>query len=449
MITGQSSRDWSALDRRYVQHGLSTGREKPPLVIVRGEGCTVWDSQGREYLDAHGGAWLSNVGHGRRELAEVAAAQMNELEHFSTLWDYTNKPSIELAEALVTRAPASVARVRYSTSGSESDDEALQVIRRYHYVRGAPERTWILTVRGCYHGRTYGGISLARGSFMAHGTLEGLGPVPGDVIQLTPPWPYHTELYGGEDLVEFCVRELETTIERLGAGRIAAMFGEPVMGPAGMIPPPDEYWPRMTAVLKAHDIPLVFDEVVTAFGRVGSWYGSVHYGVEPDIIICAKGMASGYMPISAILVSAEVADTLEGTYAGGSYGGHPTSCAVAKANIDIIEREDLLGNARLRGAQFLSELQPLLDLPVVGDVRGLGLMLAVELVADKSTRAPLVLDPALAACFRDDTGVIFGLHGNALAVTPPLTISPEEVTRATEALAFIAERLSTDGKYRR
>lgn len=441
--------EWATLDRRYLQHGLSTGRESRPLILERGSGCSVWDTDGREYLDAHGGAWLSQVGHGREELAEVAAAQMKKLEHFSSFWHYTTKPAIELAEALVTRAPIGEARVRYSNSGSQCCDEALQVVRRYQWLRGAPERTWVLTVRGCYHGSTYGGAALNQGAVAAHGTFDGMGPVGGDIAQLTPPWPYHQELYGGKDLVDFCVHELETTIERIGPGRIAAMFGEPVMGVAGMVPPPDDYWPRMTQVLKAHDILLVADEVLTAFGRVGAWYGSSYYGIEPDVIVCAKGIASGYMPIGALLIRSDVADTVEGDYSGGSYGGHAVSCAVAKASIEIIERENLLQNARERGLQFLSELQPLLDLPVVGHVHGLGLAIGVELVSDKKGRTPLALeDPTLVARFREDTGVILGLHGNTVALTPPLTISPEEVTRTVQAVSFITERLAVDGRYR-
>ena len=374
---------------------------------------------------------------------------MRTLEHYSTIWDYATKPAIELAEALITRAPASVARASYVNSGSEGDDNALQVVRHYHWLRGAPERNWILTVRGCFHGWTYGGGALSLGS----GTLEGAGPIPGHVEQLTPPWPYHQELYGDQDLVDFCVQELEATIERLGADRIAAMFGEPVMGPAGMILPPDDYWPRMVEVLKSHGILFVADEAVTGFGRVGAWFGSSYYGIEPDVMVCAKGMASGYMPIGALLISSQVADTIEGCGPGSSYVGHPVSCAVAKANIEIIEREGLLENARQRGLQFLTELQPLLDLPVVGNVRGLGLMLGVELVSDKKTRAPLVLtQPDLIARFREDTGVILNVHGReghpAITLTPPLVITAEEVTRAVQAIAYVTERLSTDGTYR-
>jgi len=450
VVASKETSRLAILDHRYVQHGLSSGRNAQPLILERGSGCSVWDSDGREYLDAHGSAWLAQVGHGREELAEVAAAQISKLEHFSSLWHYTTKPAIELAEALVTRAPASVARVRYSTSGSQSCDEALQVVRRYHWLSEAPERTWVLTVRGCYHGCTYGGAALAQGAIAAHGTFDGMGPVGGDIAQLTPPWPYHQEFYDGDDLVDFCVRELETTIEQIGPEHIAAMFGEPVMGVAGMVPPPNDYWPRMTEVLRRHGILFVADEVVTAFGRVGAWYGSNYYGVEPDVMILAKGMASGYMPIGALLLRSKLADTLEGDYTGGSYGGHPVSCAVAKASIDIIERENLLENARERGLQFLSELQPLLDLPVVGDVHGLGLALGVELVSDKKARTPLALDdPTLVTRFREDTGVILGLHGHTLVITPPLIIKAEEVSRTVEAVTHITERLSTDGTYRR
>ena len=417
------------LDKRYLVHPYDPGGER--VVIVGGEGCTVRDIDGREYLDAHAGAWLTQVGHGRRELADAAAAQMRELAHFTTYWEYTTLPAAKLAERLIEKAPANLAKVRFGSSGSECDDEALQIVRQFHRNRGTTDRTIVLTLRGGYHGRSVADATLA-------GMRDRAVFIDGSVHQLTPPWPYHAELYDGEKLTDFCVRELEETIERIGAGRIAAMFGELVMGPAGMIAPPDDYWPRIAEVLHRHGILFVADEVVTAFGRAGDWYASNIYGIEPDVMVLAKGIASGYMPLGAILLSDEVAREVASVDTGGSYGGHMTACAVGLANMDIIERESLHEAARERGAQLMAELAPLLNLSIVGDVHGKGLMLGVELVRDKTTREPLrSAGYQLCQRIRREAGILVGGRDNLFVIMPPLVISKEQVTQLATGIESV------------
>ncbi|MBN9233977.1 MULTISPECIES: aspartate aminotransferase family protein [Phyllobacteriaceae] len=438
--TNGAATDWAKRDARVVQHPHGNPQDPERLVLVRGKGSTLWDAEGREYIDAHAGAWLTQVGHGREELAKVAAEQMSTLAHFTIMADFANTPTIEFCERLVERAPRNIAKVRLMSSGSEADDEALQLVRLYHHRRGQPQRTKVLVLRGSFHGRTYGGAELAGGR-------PGIGDVPDNAITLTPPWPYHTELFGGENLTDFCVRELEETIARVGAKNIAAMFGELVMGPAGMIPAPDDYWPRMVSVLKAHGILFVADEVVTGFGRAGAWYSSLDYNLAPDIIVLAKGIASGYMPLGALLLDANVADVLDGAGGGGSYAGHLVAAAVASANIDIIERENPLEASRERGRQFLDELGELINLPVVGDVRGRGLMVGVELVSDKATREPLFgrfpsLRKDIDRFLRTKHGVIVGIHGGTIALTPPLVITAREVSHVVDAVGDALARVN-------
>lgn len=428
-MASEKTADIVDLDRKYLFHNGDPGNDK--VVLVGGEGCVVRDIEGREYLDAHAGAWTTQVGHGRREVADAVAAQMRALAHFSLYWEYTNVPAVKLAQLLVEKAPPSITQVRYGSSGSECDDEALQIVRQYHRNRGQSDRNVVLSVHSAYHGRSLGDWTLA-------GNVDKSLFIDGNVHQLTPPWPYHVELYGGEDPTDFCVRELEETIEKIGAERIAAMFGEPVMGPAGMIPPPDDYWPRMVEVLHKHGILFVADEVVTAFGRVGHWYASNMYKIEPDVMVLAKGIASAYMPLGAILLSDEVATGVKNVSSTGSYGGHATACAAALACAEIIEREGLNEAARVRGAQLMAELAPLLELPIVGNIRGKGLMLGVELVRSKSSRKPLLsADYGLVQRIRRDAGIILSGGRGTLVITPPLVITEEEVTQLANGLTAI------------
>lgn len=423
--------EWIKRDQSVIQHP-GGGGGKHTLVLSHGQGSRLWDIEGNSYLDAQGGAWLNKVGYGRAELAEVAAKQMEKMPTFSIGFDYANTPSIEFAEAMVARAPDNITKVRFETGGGEADDHALQLVRIYHEQKGQPHRRKILIHRDAYHGGTLAGVELTGGKL-------GVLPTSPDTIMLTPPRPYHTELYDGHDMVEFCVDELRAAIAEHGADNIAAMFGEVMVGPGGMIPLPDDYWPAMTAVLREHGILFVADEVVTGFGRAGAWFMSKEYGLSPDMIVLAKGICSGYVPMAAVLMSEGIAQTVNGLGPGNSYAGHAVGAAVGLAHINIIERENLLANCMARGAQFMEELAPLADHALVGNIRGRGLMMGIELVSDKITRGPLIKDApwlfaGLPRYMRHKHGILLGLRANVILLTPPLVITADEVTQICNAL---------------
>ena len=372
------------------------------------------------------------VGYGRNDLAQVAAEQMARLGTFSIGFDYANTASVEFAEKLVARAPGNIAKVRFATGGGEADDHALQLARLYHSRRGFPKRRKILVHREAYHGGTMAGVELTGGR-------PGYAEASDAVIFLTPPRPYHPELYGNRDRTEYYVDELRRVIAEHGADSIAAMFAELMIGPGGMIPLPDDYWPAMSAVLKENGILFVADEVVTGFGRAGEWFISGALGLEPDLIVLAKGICGGYVPMAAVLLGEEVAEAVNGFGPGNSYAGHAVGSAVGSAHIDILEDEKLLENSRARGAQCLEELAPLEDHPFVGNVRGRGLMIGIELVSDRQTRTPLLKDAPwlfadLPRFIRAKHRVLLGLRGSVIVVTPPLVISAEDVSALCHAL---------------
>jgi putrescine aminotransferase len=354
-------------------------------------------------------------------------------------------PEIRLAQKLLSIAPDSLGRVFYTSGGSEGDDAAIKMARFYFHRRGEPERNWILSRREAYHGIAYGGGS-ATG---VDAYRDGFGPLLPNFHHLTPPWPYRAELFAGRDPTDFLIDELEATIERIGSGKIAAFIGEPVMGVAGMLVPPDDYWRRVQEVLRHHGILLILDEVVTAYGRIGEWFAATRYGLEPDIIVTAKGISSGYVPLGANLVTDEIADTLSsqcGFPLGYTYNGHPTACAVGLANLEIIERENLLTAARQTGDYLLARLHELEDIELVGEVRGIGMMFGIELVQDRKTRTPLPTPTApLPDVLRRETGVIVRNCGHSLVLSPPLVLTHAEADRIVDALRSVLERLSPDG----
>jgi putrescine aminotransferase len=369
---------------------------------------------------------------------------MERLEYFTSFWEFSNDRAIELAERLTSISPPKQTHVYFTSGGSEGNEAALKLSRYAHWCRGERDRTWILARRQAYHGVGYGS-GTATGFDVYH---DGFGPMLPHVRHLTQPWPYRAELYDGQDPTDFCLAELEHTIDELGGGKIAAFIGEPVMGVAGMLVPPDDYWPRVQELLRAHGITFIFDEVVSAYGRVGQWFAAEHFGVEPDIIVTAKGITSGYAPLGAVLVTDEIAATVteEGFPMGFTYNGHPTSCAVALANLDVIEGEGLLARARETGAHILERLTELTELPIVGEVRGVGMMHAVELVGDRETRAPLPMDGALQDVIRRETGVIVRDCQHNLVISPPLIMSLEEADEVVEAMRSVLSRTGTDGR---
>ncbi|QNS03821.1 aminotransferase family protein [Streptomyces xanthii] len=443
------------LDRAHIIHPYLPGSATERVVMTEGSGCRLTDSEGRGYLDATGGLWLAQVGHGREDLADVAHEQMKKLEYFTSFWEFSNDRAIALAARLAGIAPDPLNHVYFTSGGSEGNEAAIKMARYYHHRRGDTDRTWILARSKAYHGIGYGGGS-ATGFPLYH---EGFAPMMPHVSHLTPPWPYRSDLYGGEastpeQVTDFLIRELEERIAEIGPDKIAAMIGEPIMGVGGMLVPPADYWPRVREVLDRHGILLIFDEVVTAYGRVGQWFAAQHFGVTPDIIVTAKGITSGYVPLGALLVADRVAEVLlrdHGFPMGYTYNGHPVATAVALANLDIIEKEGLLGRATSMGAFLHAELQAQLgDLPIVGEIRSVGMMLAVELVEDRETRVPLPLDPANMPhdVIRRETGVIVRDSAHSLVLSPPLIMTEAEAKEAASALRGVLERTAPTGEIR-
>ncbi|WEH12856.1 aminotransferase class III-fold pyridoxal phosphate-dependent enzyme [Streptomyces sp. VNUA24] len=432
---------WAERDLAVLQHPGMGPEDRRRTVIVRGRGATVWDSEGCEYLDAQSGAWLAHVGHARPELAEAARAQILSLEHFSTGGMFSNKPAVELAERLVEKAPDNISRVRFASCGSEADDEAFKYARLYHAVRGERSRTWVLSLEGCFHGRSYAGAAL-----QGFTEEQGLGPMLEHVRQVVAPHAGNRALWGDGDATEYCVAELRRTIAELGAENIAALFAEAVMTGPGMAELPRDYWPRVAEVLAEHGILFVLDEVVTAFGRCGDWFAANLYGVRPDIITLAKGIASGYAPLAAILLAEGVAEAVEGADGGGSYGGHAVACAVALANIDVIEKDGLVERSADLGRRMKARLQGLCELPVVSHVSGEGLMMGVHLTGDSEGGGPpLVEESVIDTLFEDEYGIITMYYNGVINIMPPLVTTDAEADRIVSAFFAVLRRVHPDG----
>jgi putrescine aminotransferase len=430
-------------DRAHIIHPYLPSSYEERVIMVSGKDSTLTDVNGKEYLDATGGLWLAQIGHGREELGQVAAEQISTLEYFTSFWEFSNDKAIALAEKLASIAPDNINHVYFTSGGSEGNEAAIKMARYFHFRQGAEDRNWIIARRNSYHGIAYGGGS-ASGFDVYH---QGFGPMLPHVAHVSPAWPYRSDLYNGQDPTDFLIAELEETIESIGPDKIAAFIGEPIMGVGGMLVPPDDYWPRVAALLKKHGILLILDEVVTAYGRVGTWFAAQHFGVDPDIIVTAKGITSGYIPLGAVLVDDRVAEVLgrdHGFPMGYTYNGHPTAAAVALRNLEIIEREGLLERAKTIGAYLNQQLRTLLDLDIVGEVRYVGMMHAVELVSDRETREPLPRVNELPDEIRK-SGVIVRDCGHNLVLSPPLIMTEDEADRAVAAMRAVLERTGKDG----
>jgi adenosylmethionine-8-amino-7-oxononanoate aminotransferase len=449
--TGAPASEIAALTERDIAHLIHphcppTARER--LIIARGEGCRVWDAEGREYLDVTGGGlWANLVGLGRAELAEAAARELERTGFFCAFWDFSNEPAITLAERLAEIAPDSIDRVYLTCGGSEGIEVAIKIARMYHHMAGDGDRDWILGRRQSYHGVGHGGSSATDFDWLS----DGQGPPLPHFTHLTPTWPYRIEADAQGDVTDHLIDELERRIEEIGPGRVAAFLGEPIMGVGGLLVPPEDYWPRVADVLHRHGILLMLDEVVTGFGRMGEWFAAQHYGVEPDVMVTAKGLTSGYFPFGAVLMSERVGERIaggdDGFPLGYTYTAHVAGSAVALANLQIIEREGLRGRAVELGARMRELLDPLAELPVVGEVRGAGLLAGIELVADKSTQEPMVDIHPVTDILREEHGLIVRAAMNSsLVLSPSLVLSESELERSVEAIGAVLERTTPEGR---
>ncbi|MBV9870579.1 MAG: aspartate aminotransferase family protein [Frankiaceae bacterium] len=366
---------------------MSTYADHDIPVIERGEGAYVWDSHGKRYLDGLSGLFVVQVGHGRQEIAAAASKQAEQLAYFP-LWSYAHPVAVELAERLATYAPGDINRVFFTTGGSEAVESAWKLARQYFKVTGEPMRYKVVSRDIAYHGTTMGALSI-NGVTAIKSMFEPL--VPGAIK--VPNTNFYRAPEHGDDLDRFGVwaaDEIERAILREDPSTVAAVFLEPVQNSGGCFTPPPGYFQRVREICDKYGVLLVSDEVICAFGRLGEWFGAQRFDYQPDIILTAKGMTSGYAPIGAMLASDRLIEPFlkdETSFLHGiTFAGHPVSCAVALANLDVFERESLNAHVRDNAAAFRSTIEKLYDLPIVGDVRGDGYFLALELVKDKATK---------------------------------------------------------------
>ena len=419
-------------DREHVIHPLHHPDDhRQPLVLVKGEGALVTDAAGREYIDGLACLWNVNVGHGRAELAEAAARQMRELAYCSNYIGSTHPAVVALAERLVGLCPPSMQAAYFTCGGAESNESSIKTARHYWRLQGRPEKVKIISRYEAYHGVTTTAAS-ATGISAYWPSAEPRSP---GFAHAAPPYRYRCRFCAAESRCSLaCADDIEAMIVREGPATVAAVIGEPVMGAGGVIPPDPGYWPRVREICDRYDVLLIADEVITGFGRTGRMFAMEHWGVQPDLMSVAKGITSGYQPLGAMVASGRIFQALnEAPYAqrwmhAYTYSGHPTCCAVALANLDIIEREGLVERAARMGERLLAGLRGLTSLETVGDVRGLGLMAAVELVEDGATREPLAAAKAvrLAALER---GLIVRQKDSSLLMAPPLVITEAQVDR--------------------
>jgi adenosylmethionine-8-amino-7-oxononanoate aminotransferase len=432
---------------------MSSYRDHEIPVMVRGEGPWVWDSRGRRFLDGLSGLFVVQAGHGRRELAEAAAAQAGQLAYFP-LWSYAHPGAIELAERLAWLAPGSLNRVFFTTSGSEAVESAWKLARQYFRRIGQPGRYKVLSRDIAYHGTSMGALSIT-GIPAIRAPFEPL--VPGSVRVANTNFyraPEH-----GDDLEAFgrwAADDIERRIEMEGAESVAAVFLEPVQNSGGCFPPPPGYFPRVREICDRHGVLLVSDEVICAFGRLGAWFGADKYGYQPDMITCAKGLTSGYSPLGAVLVDDRLMEPfLDGPAMfshGITFGGHPVSTAVALANLDLFEKEDLIGGVLSRQAAFRTVLEDLRDIPIVGDVRGDGFFYGIELVKDRDSRATFDEDESERLLRGYLSGALFeaGLICRAddrgdpvIQLAPPLVCEQEHFDLMGEVLRSVLTEAGT------
>jgi len=356
-------------------------------VMVRGEGAYVWDHTGKRYLDGLSGLFTSQIGHGRTELAEAASKQASELAYFP-LWTYAHPRAIELAERIAGLTPGDCNRVFFTTGGSEAVESAWKLARQYFRLIGEPTRTKVISRNIAYHGTTMGALSIT-GIPALKTPFEPL--VPGSVK--VPNTNFYRAPEHGDDPVAFgqwAADEIDRAIEREGPETVAAVYLEPVQNAGGCFPPPPGYFDRVRQICDRHGVLLVSDEVICAFGRLGEYFGATRYGYQPDIITVAKGLTSGYAPLGAMIATDRLAEPFlhgDTSFAHGfTFAGHPVSCAVALANLDVFERDGIIHHVQATQDAFRSSLETLGDLPIVGEVRGDGFFYGIELVKDKGTK---------------------------------------------------------------
>jgi adenosylmethionine-8-amino-7-oxononanoate aminotransferase len=406
-----------------------------PVIFARGEGALLYDLNGREYIDGLSCLWNVAVGHGRAELADVAAQQMRELAFSNSYVGYANEPSIRLAEKLMSLVYPNMQAVLFCNSGSEAVEAALKIARYFWYLQDKPDKVKIIARKEAYHGGTLGATAVT-GLPPFH---KGFGPLPPGIVRVDTCYPYRCgHCAGPADCDLECANDIERAILAEGPDTVAAVIGEPVHGAGGVIVPTPGYWPRVREICDRYDVLLIADEVITGFGRTGRWFALEHWGVQPDIMSVAKAITSGYVPLAGTIYSKRIHDAILRAPAdrkfmhGYTNAGHPTACAVALRNLQIIEDKGLVQRAAEMGARLLEGLSALREHPNVGDVRGLGLIAGVELVADKAARTPFDISQAVGPKMLKEMrsrGLLTRVKGDSVLFAPPLIVDAAQVDR--------------------
>jgi putrescine aminotransferase len=447
--------DWQGLDSAHHLHPFTDHKslhDGKVRVITGADGVFLHDADGNQLLDGMAGLWCVSVGYSRRELVEAAAAQMTKLPYYNTFFKTTTQPVVALSQRLARLAPEGLNHAFFACSGSEAVDSALRMARVFWQTKGKPDKKIIIGREYGYHGSTTLGAS-AGGMVDMH---RQAGDMP-NFVQVMPPYWYG---YGGQmseaEFGIYAAKQLEDKIRELGPDNIAAFIGEPLQGAGGVIIPPATYWPEINRICQENDILLIADEVICGFGRTGKMFGSDTFGIKPDMMTMAKAITSGYLPLSAVMVGDRVADVLINEtgefYHGFTYSGHPVACAVALANLDIIEREGLVARAEHTGRLLRGKLRDALaDHPMVGEIRGVGLIGAIELVADKRTRRFFDKRVRVGTICRDycfENNLVMRAVRDTMVFSPPLIISHDEidllVERATAAINQTYQRVKDE-----
>ena len=453
-IEKRSREDWQDLDRQHHLHPFTDHKdlhEKKSRIITRADGVYIYDADDNKILDGMSGLWCVNVGYGRDELVEAAARQMRELPYYNNFFQCAHPPSIELASRLCEVAQPQFGHVFFSGSGSEANDTVVRMVRRYWDLMGQPGRHTIISRKNAYHGSTVAAASL--GGMKPMHRQSGL-PIPGIEHIDQPYWFGSDRSLSHDEFGLATARALEEKIHEIGADKVAAFIGEPVQGAGGVIIPPDTYWPEIQRICDEYGILLISDEVITGFGRLGEWFGADYFGFKPDLMPFAKGVTSGYLPLGGVLVGDRVADVMIDKggefFHGYTYSGHPAACAVAIANIRLIQEQGLVERVKNDIGPYLQDRWAKLgEHPLVGETRMVGLMGALELVQDKETLERFPEKRGAGTICRDifvDNGLVLRAVGDTLVCAPPLVLRREEADeladKAWECLDLAAKALA-------
>lgn len=447
-----------ALDAAHHMHPFTENAalaKKGVRIMKSAKGVWLTDTEGHKIIDGMAGLWCVNIGYGRKELAQVAARQMEELAYYNTFFQTSHVPAIALAAKIAEVAPKGMNHVFFAGSGSEANDTNIRMVRRYWDIKGQPEKRIIIARKNGYHGSTMGGGSLGGMSGIhKHG-----GMIAGIVHIGQPDWWSEGGDHTPEEFGLARAQELETMIQQLGVENVAAFIGEPIQGAGGVIVPPSTYWPEIQRICDKYRILLIADEVITGFGRTGNWFGSETFGIKPHIMTIAKGLSSGYQPIGGSIVCDEVAEVIgsHGDFNHGyTYSGHPVAAAVALENLRIIEEEGIIEHVRNVAHPYLKQKwDALTEHPMVGEAKLVGLMGSIALTPDKATRAKFASEDGKVGylcrerCFANN--LIMRHVGDRMIISPPLVITPEEIDilieRAMKSLDECYQGLKRDGMF--